>query len=470
MTINITPISNESFNLNETSSTTINLLNHFDDPLTTGKVANFNLEDDSLGSGEINIVLFDQTGEGAPIAVNNFASYVDGGSYNNSIIDRSFSTSQSKYILGGAYTVENLEVKRITPNAPIEDEFSSQRSNKAGTIAMYKLTDEANSARNRWVFNVGDNPDFDTHGGGLTVFGQVLSPEDLNTLNAIASLPVTNTSLPVINPVTSSQFSTLFSRLPVNDNTIANDFNFPYPSYPFTEDNQFVRFENITIDNVLEFTFTVESNTDPDVVSASFDNQGNLILDYGSSLKTPLYRFQNQDLPGTYLFVGERERQSILSNFRNFKEEGLAFKTASQANGDTIKTGETDITIKATNLLGESARQSFKVSVTGDVPENENQDQLIRFNRFQNRDIPGTYLYAAEEESRSIRQNYTNFIEEGIAFYTYGADANLGQDIYRFQNTSQPGTYLFVGEEEKNSILANYPQFVLEGVAFEVAV
>lgn len=75
---------------------------------------------------------------------------------------------------------------------------------------MYKLTDEANSARNRWVFNVGDNPDFDTRGGGLTVFGQVLSPEDLNTVGAIASLPVTNTSLPVINPVTSSQFSTFF--------------------------------------------------------------------------------------------------------------------------------------------------------------------------------------------------------------------------------------------------------------------
>ncbi|WP_330203457.1 peptidylprolyl isomerase [Cyanobacterium sp. DS4] len=470
MTINITPISNQSFNL-ETSSTTINLLNHFDDPLTTGKVANFNLGDNSLGSGEINIVLFDQTGDGAPIAVNNFTSYVDGGDYNNSIIDRSFSTPQSKYLLGGAYTVENLEVKRITPKAPIENEFSAQRSNKAGTIAMYNLTNDPNSARNRWVFNLTDNTNFDTFNGGLTVFGQVLSPEDLNTLNAIASLPTIVTQLQVRSSSNNSNsvLSTPFRNLPVNDSN-ANDFNFPYSSYPFTEDNQFVRFENITIDNVLEFTFTVESNTNPNVVSPSFDNQGNLILDYGSSLKTPLYRFQNQDLPGTYLFVGEEERKNILRNFRNFKEEGLAFKSASQANGDTIKTGETDITIKATNLLGESAQQSFNVSVTGDVPENENQDQLIRFNRFQNRDIPSTYLYASEEESRSIRQNYTNFIEEGIAFYTYGADANLGQDIYRFQNTSQPGTYLFVGEEEKNSILANYPQFVLEGVAFEVAV
>ena len=42
-------------------------------------------------------------------------------------------------------------------------------------------------------------------------------------------------------------------------------------------------------------------------------------------------------------------------------------------------------------------------------------------NRFQNKDIPGTYLYAGEEESISIRANYPNFVEEGIAFYVYDA-------------------------------------------------
>ncbi|WP_330203737.1 hypothetical protein [Cyanobacterium sp. Dongsha4] len=142
---------------------------------------------------------------------------------------------------------------------------------------------------------------------------------------------------------------------------------------------------------------------------------------------TPLNRFQNSSVPGTYLFAGEEESQSIRQNFSNFAEEGFAFSVSSQPH-----------------------------------------QELIVFNRFQNRNLPGTYLYAGEEESRSIRQNFPNFVEEGVAFYAFSGDANRGTDFYRFQNTQQPGTYLFVGEEEKNSILANFPQFVLEGIAFEV--
>ena len=37
-------------------------------------------------------------------------------------------------------------------------------------------------------------------------------------------------------------------------------------------------------------------------------------------------------------------------------------------------------------------------------------------NRFQNSNLPGTYLYAAEEESQTIRANFPNMIEEGPAF------------------------------------------------------
>ncbi|WP_342597290.1 hypothetical protein VKI21_00975 [Cyanobacterium aponinum UTEX 3222] len=103
---------------------------------------------------------------------------------------------------------------------------------------------------------------------------------------------------------------------------------------------------------------------------------------------------------------------------------------------------------------------AFKASST------EN-DTLIRLNRFQNTDVPGTYLYASEEESISIRENNPNFVEEGIAFYAYDADANMATDFYRFQNTQQPGTYIYVTETEKNNILENFPQFTLEGLAFE---
>lgn len=147
-----------------------------------------------------------------------------------------------------------------------------------------------------------------------------------------------------------------------------------------------------------------------------------------SLLNTPMYRFQNEDVPGTYLYAGLQESQSIKINNPQFQEEGLAF-------------------------------------YVGVAPN----DQLITLYRFQNNSLPGTYLYVGEQERQSIRQNNPNFVEEGIAFYAYGADANKGQDIYRFQNSNVPGTYLYTGAAESQSIRQNYPNFIEEGVAFEVA-
>ncbi|MEB3227098.1 MAG: DUF5666 domain-containing protein [Synechocystis sp.] len=96
-------------------------------------------------------------------------------------------------------------------------------------------------------------------------------------------------------------------------------------------------------------------------------------------------------------------------------------------------------------------------------------ENLETMYRMRNKDVPGTYLYVGEEEKQSIAVNHTNFENEGIAFYVMGANVNQGQDVYRFQSLSNPGTYLFALEQEKNSILANHSsQFVLEGIAFEV--
>jgi hypothetical protein len=144
-------------------------------------------------------------------------------------------------------------------------------------------------------------------------------------------------------------------------------------------------------------------------------------------LDTPLFRFQNTCIPGTYLFAGAEEAASIRQNYKNFREEGFAFGVA---------TSQTD-------------------------------PLLQPFYRFQNTSMPGTYLYAGAQEAASIRQNYRNFYEEGLAFYAYGAGVGLGTAFNRFQNTSLPGTYLFAGPSETESILANYPNFHLEGIAFE---
>ena len=148
---------------------------------------------------------------------------------------------------------------------------------------------------------------------------------------------------------------------------------------------------------------------------------GNDILD------TRINRFQNKNIPGTFLFAKEDESQTIRSDFPNFQEEGTAFHVATEPG-----------------------------------------DDLVRINRFQNKNVPGTFLFATEEESVSIRRDFTNFEEEGIAFYVYGADANKGEDYYRLQNSQQPGTYIFVNGQEKDNILRDFPQFIPEGVAFEV--
>ena len=451
MTININPINDLSVNINN-RTTSLNLFTNFDDPFTTGKIANFRLTDNSIGNGEINIVLFDQTGEGAPITVDNFINYANAGSYAFSIIHRSVVSPIPFVIQGGGFIINNTTLDLVPTNAPIQNEFSENRSNLRGTIAMAKVGNNPNSATSQWFFNLSDNSaNLDNQNGGFTVFGQVLSQNDLNTVDAIASLPVVNASS--VNPA--------FETLPINPN------NFDVNNPSLNEDEDFVRFQSITVENASELTFSVENNSNPEVVIATMDNQGNLTLDYGNILRTPLYRFQNTERQGTYLFVGEAEKNNILANFRQFELEGLAFKTASQANGDPVTTGNADITVKATNLLGESVTDTFRIDVTGETADNN--DSLIRFYRFQNRDKPGTYLYAGEEESVNIRNQFPNFIEEGIAFYAYGANSNQGEKIYRFQNTQQLGTYIFVGEAERQNILANFPQFVEEGIAFEVA-
>ncbi|MBL1209571.1 peptidylprolyl isomerase [Geminocystis sp. GBBB08] len=447
MTINVNFFNDLVVNINS-NDTTFNLFQFFDDPFTTGKVAKFKLRENSIGTGEINVLLFDQKGKGSPITVNNFVKYVNDGDYINTIIHRSI---PNFIIQGGGFTVNNLRVNNVPTDAPILNEFSPERSNIRGTIAMAKLGGNPNSATSQWFFNLVDNSkNLDNQNSGFTVFGKVLPGNNILTVDAIASLPVVDATI----------INSAFTDLPVN--IFKADIN----TLEINNDDDVVRFENITLSNLPELTFTVENNTNPNLVTATINENGRLKLDYANNIKgvaditvkatnllgesifdtlkvsvvnnsnlptanlnTPFNRFQNNSRPGTYLFASEIESRNIRQSFANFAEEGLAF-------------------------------------FVGDSPD----DNLIVFNRFQNTAVPGTYLYAGEAESQNIRRNFPNFVEEGIAFYAYGADANKGVDFYRFQNTQQPGTYIFVAEQERQSILANFPNFREEGVAFEVKV
>ena len=173
----------------------------------------------------------------------------------------------------------------------------------------------------------------------------------------------------------------------------------------------------LTGDQDLSITVTDVNNTPEEIQEEAL-----LLLD------TDINRFQNQDVPGTYLYAGEEESQQIRENFPNFVEEGLAFRVADEPEGD-----------------------------------------LLSFYRFQSTTTPGTYLYAGEGERASINENFSeSFVEEGFAFAAYGCGSGVGDAVYRFQNSDRPGTYLFAGAEERTSILANFPNFVEEGCAFHV--
>ncbi|WP_017292847.1 Calx-beta domain-containing protein [Geminocystis herdmanii] len=144
-------------------------------------------------------------------------------------------------------------------------------------------------------------------------------------------------------------------------------------------------------------------------------------------LDTAMYRFRSLQTEGAYLYVGAQEKESVLTNYgNNFVEEGLAFYVS-----DT------------------------------------QEDDLTAFNRFRNTDLMGGYIYAGDTESESIRANYPQFIDEGIAFYAYGANSQMADSITRFQN-STGGAYLYTGQPETQSVITNYANsFNLEGIAFE---
>ena len=213
------------------------------------------------------------------------------------------------------------------------------------------------------------------------------------------------------------------------DNNVINIGSF-FPDTPALDQRGSQRISNSIIDIGSYEVFVPTAN--PPVNDSGVNSENDSSSD--SLFDTSIIRFQNITRQGTYLYVGEDEAQSVRTNFADiFIEEGEAFQVASTPS--------------------------------------ENDD-LITIYRFASSEDPGTYLYVNAEERRDILQDYrSNFQEDGIAFYTYGADADQGVDIFRLQSIDNPGTYVFVQEAEKDLILRDFSNsFNLEGVAFEVVV
>ena len=230
---------------------------------------------------------------------------------------------------------------------------------------------------------------------------------------------------------------------------------------------------NVPSGTILEIDFTVnedaelDSVTDIDLQSAEIGVNDEPIVFGDDNLEdgdltvaenvdsdvelVELFRFRNTNFnTGTYLFVGEEERENI----RN--DPGLS---------DVFE------------LEGEQEDGSVTPAFVASL---EPGDDLIPFYRIQSLDTPGTYLFVGEQEYNNIfaedSDQRDRWEPEGLDgdedvpdFYLIENSVDRGIQFNRFQNT-QNQTFLYAGPSETEDI-ENNPLFddVFEnqGNAFE---
>lgn len=164
-----------------------------------------------------------------------------------------------------------------------------------------------------------------------------------------------------------------------------------------------------------------------------------------------LFRFRNTTFAtGTYIFVGEEERDIIL------QDENLSNTFSLDGVED--------------NLIN----PAFVASTTPG-------EDLSPFYRIKNLELSGTYLFVSTEEYNAIfapnSPQQDRWEKEGLnaegedipEFYLYEESADRGIEFNRFQN-QENGTFLYAGSEESNAIkndlnLSNI--FNDQGVAFK---
>jgi cyclophilin family peptidyl-prolyl cis-trans isomerase len=146
--------------------------------------------------GTFDVELFDQVGpnglaqNAAPRTVENFLDYICTKRYDGTFIHRS---APGFVIQGGGFSYVDPRVRPVRTFGPIANEFSLERSNVMGTIAMAKVAGNPNSATSHFFFNLVDNSArLNTQNGGFTVFGRVIA--GWSVVEGIAGLTIVDYS------------------------------------------------------------------------------------------------------------------------------------------------------------------------------------------------------------------------------------------------------------------------------------
>ncbi len=127
----------------------------------------------------------------APITTENFIQYVEGGFYDGTIFHR---VVIDFVVQGGGQLPDGSTPEGLRD--PIQNEFSPDRSNVRGTVAMAKVGGDPDSATSQFFVNLADNSEnLDNQNGGFTVFAYVI--EGMDVADAISLVEVDANDKPV---------------------------------------------------------------------------------------------------------------------------------------------------------------------------------------------------------------------------------------------------------------------------------
>ncbi|MFM8930873.1 MAG: peptidylprolyl isomerase, partial [Gemmataceae bacterium] len=216
-------------------------------------------------------ILMELLDQAAPLTVNNYLAYVDSNKYDGTIWHRSVTDF---VVQGGGYVPTKNDAGNVTgfnhipTNPPVVNEYSPLRSNIRSTVAMAKVGGDPNSATSEFFFNVANNSvNLDNQNGGFTVFANVLGTgmERVDSINAGPNYTVTATTGDLQN-------------VPLQDVTKAS----PVPSTDTKLANYYVVNDVNVVSLGEQLTFTVVSNSNPDVVTPTIVGN-NLTLAYSAT-------------------------------------------------------------------------------------------------------------------------------------------------------------------------------------------
>ncbi|MFT4546686.1 MAG: cyclophilin family peptidyl-prolyl cis-trans isomerase [Pseudoalteromonas tetraodonis] len=158
----------------------VELGNHFNDP-DMGRAATM-----STPAGPIQVGLYDDPINGAPITVDNFFAYAEAGRWDGTFFHRSV---EQFVIQGGGYKPEPGAVEGqfvdVEEFDSIINEYDVGRPNICGTVSMAKLGGSPDSATSEFFVSLKDNISIlDGQNGGFTVFGRVIDMAAADQISA----------------------------------------------------------------------------------------------------------------------------------------------------------------------------------------------------------------------------------------------------------------------------------------------